>query len=547
MWATDDLPRCLKGSRCIIHIDLDCFYCQVEEVRLGLSSEKPVAVQQWQGLIAVNYAAREFGVGRHSTATDAKKIEITLVHVATYGPTDQVPHYYPNPSRATHKVSLDPYRQASKRIFNIFQRHCSIIQKIGLDEGFMDMTAEVNKRIIRDYVPKYMDKVDAEVCDIPIDWEDLAITIGEGPTTWHDLQLAVGAEIAAQIRKEIFDELHYTCSAGIAHAKVAAKLCSSKNKPNKQTILRKSAAMDFMREIPFTKIRNMGGKLGNEVESELGIEKAGDVWQYELKDLQERFGQSTGLWIYNIVRGNDDEEVNVTKAPKSLMASKSLRPAAKTPEDMHRWVGILSAELHTRILNNFEDFHSWPKTLLVSFRATSDTSYRSKSCPMLNRDNLKSPDKLTQKAIDLLGPMEDVTPCVGLSLQATGLAADQSATNHSITKLFAQQQKRLPSEHIVPQKREAKEQSRNPSFLAPKKVGIMSFYSKKKEKPETSEDIDTWTCDKCYKKIPRSSIEEHTDYHFALELQQKESHRRDPPPQTAPEKKKKRLFFQPQQ
>ena len=57
-----------------------------------------------------------------------------------------------------------------------------------------------------------------------------------------------------------------------------AKLCSSRNKPNKQTVLRKSATMEFMREIPFTKIRNMGGKLGSEVESELGVEKAGDIW-----------------------------------------------------------------------------------------------------------------------------------------------------------------------------------------------------------------------------------------------------------------------------
>ena len=65
---------------------------------------------------------------------------------------------------------------------------------------------------------------------------------------------------------------------GIGHAKSVAKLCSSRNKPNKQTILRRSAMMGFMRDIPFTKIRNMGGKLGHEVENDLGIETAGDAW-----------------------------------------------------------------------------------------------------------------------------------------------------------------------------------------------------------------------------------------------------------------------------
>lgn len=79
------LPR-----RVIIHVDLDCFYCksaptavsvrisssavgnwlrqatsltagQVEQKRLNIPTEVPCAVQQWDGLIAVNYAARAAG------------------------------------------------------------------------------------------------------------------------------------------------------------------------------------------------------------------------------------------------------------------------------------------------------------------------------------------------------------------------------------------------------------------------------------------------------------------------------------------------------
>ncbi|KAI9493499.1 hypothetical protein BDB00DRAFT_374221 [Zychaea mexicana] len=556
MQARNELPPSLKGSRCIVHIDLDCFYCQVEQVRLGLSSEEPVAVQQWHGLIAVNYAARKAGVQRMANVVEAKKAcpDITFVHVATYGPDDQEPHYYPNPNRSTHKVSLDPYRQASKRIFAIFRKYCDTIQKIGSDEGFMDMTTKVNERIMQEYLPHLLDKIDDDVCDVPINWDELGVAMGgEGPTTWQDLQLAVGAKIAKEIRQEIFDELHYTCSAGIAHCKVVAKLCSSRNKPNKQTVLRKSAAMEFMREIPFTKIRNLGGKLGNEVESELGIETAGDVWKYDLEDLQKRFGESTGLWIYNVVRGDDEEEVNVTKAPKSLMASKSHRPPVRTSEDMYRWMGILSAELHNRILTNFEDFQQWPRTISLSLRTTQDTAYRTKSCPMLSRDSMKSPDKLTQKTIDLLGPIEDATPCVGMSLQATGLVMDQSATNHSIAKLFEQQQRhRRPDvgsssgeqqEHLEHQRLQSpKEQSItmpttsvtstqqqvSPSSIPPKKTGLLSFYSKKilqEEKANhttTDGDTDNWFCDKCFKKIPRTNIEEHTDYHFALDLQNQE-------------------------
>ncbi len=45
----------LETSNCdrvIAHLDLDCFYAQVERNRLGISPEVPLAVQQWTALIA---------------------------------------------------------------------------------------------------------------------------------------------------------------------------------------------------------------------------------------------------------------------------------------------------------------------------------------------------------------------------------------------------------------------------------------------------------------------------------------------------------------
>jgi DNA polymerase eta len=37
-----------------------------------------------------------------------------------------------------------------------------------------------------------------------------------------------------------------------------------------------------METIPFTKIRNLGGKLGSEIESDLSIDKASDLWYESL-------------------------------------------------------------------------------------------------------------------------------------------------------------------------------------------------------------------------------------------------------------------------
>ena len=48
--------------RCVIHIDIDCFYVQVEMLRLGLPAERPVAVTQKFLVVTCNYAARAAGV-----------------------------------------------------------------------------------------------------------------------------------------------------------------------------------------------------------------------------------------------------------------------------------------------------------------------------------------------------------------------------------------------------------------------------------------------------------------------------------------------------
>lgn len=175
-----------------------------------------------------------------TNVTEARKIcpDIRLLHVATLAANDTEPHYYTNPGRNTHKVSLDAYRNASKAIFKIFNKYCDTIQKIGTDEGFMDVTKTINQRLIDRYInkmPGLVDKIDDEACDVFVDWDKLGFVvkskeeeirlnhanIDDGtaesywePTTWSDLQLALGAELAAEIRKEIYDKLKYTCSAG---------------------------------------------------------------------------------------------------------------------------------------------------------------------------------------------------------------------------------------------------------------------------------------------------------------------------------------------
>jgi len=142
--------------RVIAHIDLDAFYAQCEMVRLGIGEDQPLAVQQWwvgrilidsarpptnppsrQGLIAINYPAREFGIGRMCTVDEAKKLcpELVCQHVATWKEGDERWAYHDDAAAniATHKVSLDPYRLESRKILAVIKdslpRHLQRVEK----------------------------------------------------------------------------------------------------------------------------------------------------------------------------------------------------------------------------------------------------------------------------------------------------------------------------------------------------------------------------------------------------------------------------------
>ena len=245
------------ARRVVIHLDLDCFYAQVEARRLGVDGTSiPMAVQQWSGLIAVNYPARACGVKRHHTVAEAKKLcpEIVLVHVETLGRDggdggddddddgdgddarddgDDDDARPPRPLRPldaaavagakshdmsmndwqNRKVSLRRYRAASASIMRVLASACPRVEKASIDEAYLDVTAEVDEitRVGGDALTSAIERGVAEsgVVEPP---DVLASDV--------DRRLAVGASVCADVRRAVFEKLGYTVSGGVAHNKV---------------------------------------------------------------------------------------------------------------------------------------------------------------------------------------------------------------------------------------------------------------------------------------------------------------------------------------
>ena len=112
----------------------------------------------------------------------------------------------------------------------------SQFQRASIDEAYIDASEEVNKRICEE-----IDSYDVNEDGPWVDWTECATMHAVSGTekmissrSWSDLQLRIGCNIANEIRATCLHELGYTMSAGIAHNKTLAKLCTSLNKPNGQ-------------------------------------------------------------------------------------------------------------------------------------------------------------------------------------------------------------------------------------------------------------------------------------------------------------------------
>jgi DNA polymerase eta len=98
---------------------------------LGLDSSIPIGVQQHTMLIAVNYAARPFGVKRGDSADDAKRKCPSIVCAQV--------------EVLNNKPNLNRYRESSVRIMKILNSFkLATCERASIDEAYLDVSDWVN-------------------------------------------------------------------------------------------------------------------------------------------------------------------------------------------------------------------------------------------------------------------------------------------------------------------------------------------------------------------------------------------------------------------
>lgn len=395
-----------------------------------------------QGLIAVNYPARKFGIGRHCTVTDAKKMCPQLIsqHVATWKEGDEKWAYHEDAAAhiGTHKVSLDPYRLQSRRILALIKEflpaHMQKVEKASIDEVFIDLSAQIHSIMLQRFPelsnpPPYDDPT--EKLPLPpisaLDWQaDALVDLDDAEAEtddpdWDDVAILIGSEIVRDIRAEIRRKIGYTCSAGIASNKMLSKLGSGHKKPNQQTVIRNRAVQHFLSDMKVTKIRNLGGKLGEQVTSVFETDGIKELLAVPVEQMKTKLGEDTGIWLYNTIRGIDTSEVNARTQIKSMLSAKSFRPVINSMDQAVRWLRIFAADIFSRLVEEgVLENKRRPKTINLYHRHGGQTRSRSNAVPqgkVLDETALFELAKSLMNQIALEGR---VWPCANLSLSVAG-------------------------------------------------------------------------------------------------------------------------------
>lgn len=315
----------LALHRKIIHVDMDCFYAQVEMRDNEELKNKPVIISGPPNSRSVvctcSYEARAFGVHAAMPAFKAYKLCPRGIFIP------------PNMAK---------YSNVSKEIHKIFRKYSDIIEPLSMDEAFIDVT--INKKGIKS-----------------------------------------ATMIAKMIQNEIYNTLKLTCSIGVSHNKMIAKIASDMNKPAGITIVRPENSEEFLLKLPLEKFSGVGKKAIIKYH-QFGLYYGEEFKKISLEKAKNYFGKN-GEYLYYAVRGIDNSKIKMSRLQKSIGSEHTLETNIKSIDDIIRELDACIENLMKRLKKANKSF----KTLTLKLKFSDfDLITRSKTLvnPLLTKEEI---------------------------------------------------------------------------------------------------------------------------------------------------------------
>lgn len=339
-------------ARKIIHLDLDAFFCAVEELNDPNLGGRAFAVggrPQVRGVVtSCSYTARRFGVRSAMPMARALKLCPELIIV---------------PPR--HRE----YSRVSRQVMSHLYELTSLVEQVSIDEAFLD------------------------VSDLPED----------------------GISIARSLQMIIREESKLPCSLGVAANKLVAKIANDFGKsatkgdspPNAITVVHPGEEAAFLAPLPVEALWGVGPKTATRL-AELGITSIGELARYPVNELKSIFGKN-GQELSVHAQGIDDRPVVTSHKIKSISQETTFARDISNDQELLRTLQRLSERVGIRLRSSemsgstikvkirWPDFTTLTRQMTLSQPTDQDSQIFSVAVQLFTREWSKG------RAVRLLG------------------------------------------------------------------------------------------------------------------------------------------------
>ncbi len=244
-----------------MHLDLDAFFCAVEELNDPSLAGKVFAVggvAEHRGVVSTcSYPARKIGIHSAMPTAQAFKLCPNLILIS-----------------GRH----GDYITKSREVMAIIHQLTGLVEQISVDEAFMDVT------------------------DLPEDSET----------------------IARRLQAEVMAKTRLPCSIGVASNKLVAKMATDAGKarnrgngyPQAILVVPPGEEARFLAPLPIKAMWGVGPKMETTLKN-AGIHTIGDIISWSKSDLEHQFGKY-GTELFDRARGIDDRPVSDEREVKSM-------------------------------------------------------------------------------------------------------------------------------------------------------------------------------------------------------------------------------------
>jgi DNA polymerase IV len=250
----------------ILHADLDAFYASVEQRDDPGLRRRPVVVGAGV-VLAASYEAKARGVRTAMGGAQARRL---------------------CPDAVVVSPRFSAYVEASRAVFEIFERTTPLVEGLSIDEAFLDV------RGLR------------RMSGAPI-------------------------EIAKRLRHEVLERVGLPITVGVARTKFLAKVASGVAKPDGLLLVPPHAELAFLHPLPVERLWGVGPVTSTRLRDR-GIRTVGEVARIPEPALVAMLGRAAGRQLHALAHNRDPRRVRVGHRRRSMGAQHALGRGPRSPE-----------------------------------------------------------------------------------------------------------------------------------------------------------------------------------------------------------------------